>query len=44
MAKTEIRAVPFISVNGIAFGTPREEGWKIRGKSGDSPRTGASGF
>ena len=36
MAKTEIRAVPFVSVNGIAFGTPREEVWKILGKPEDS--------
>ena len=36
MAKTEIRAVPFVSVNEIAFGTPREEVWKSLGKPGDS--------
>jgi hypothetical protein len=36
MAKTEIRAVPFVSVNGIAFGTLREEVWQILGKPGDS--------
>ena len=36
MAKTEIRAFPFVSVNEIAFGTPREEVWQILGKPEDS--------
>ena len=28
MQKTEIRVEPFISVNGIKYGTPREDVWK----------------
>ena len=36
MAKTEIKVIPFNSVNGIAFGTSREDVWKILGKPEDS--------
>ena len=36
MNKTEIRVDPFVSVNGIAFGTSREALWKILGKPEDS--------
>ena len=36
MQKTEIRVDPFVSVNGIAFGTSRDELWKILGKPEDT--------
>ena len=36
MNKTEIRVIPFSSVNGIRFGTSRNDIWKILGKPEDS--------